>query len=82
MATDQEIPFRGWIASLSNGETVFETEESIEGMSAWQYLRKRCADEGLYVTQIRLHTWRSNFHRHFRFRWLLSILGLYQRFIQ
>jgi len=54
MATDQEIPFRGWIASLSNGETVFEAEEPVEGMSAWQYLRKRCADEGLYVTQIRL----------------------------
>lgn len=53
-ASDQKTPFRGWIASLSNGETVFETESPIEGMSSWQYLRKRCADENLHLTQIRL----------------------------
>lgn len=47
-ASDQKEPFRGWIASLSNGETIFE------GMSSWQDLIIRCANEGLYLTQIRL----------------------------
>lgn len=53
-ATGKNQPFRGWIASLSNGETIFETEQSIEGMSSWQYLKKRCAEEKLHLTQIRL----------------------------
>lgn len=46
--------FRGWIASLSNGETVFEGQEVTGEQSPWQKLRTRCQAEGLYVTQIRL----------------------------
>jgi len=46
--------FRGWIASLSNGETAFEGMEIAGELSPWQTLVKKCKDEGLYVTQIRL----------------------------
>lgn len=47
--------FRGWIASLSNGETAFELTEVAGEASSWQQLKKICDDNSdLYVTQIRL----------------------------
>lgn len=46
--------FRGWIASLSNGETAFEGQELAGESSPWQQLVKKCKDEDIYVTQIRL----------------------------
>lgn len=45
---------QGWIASLSNGETIFETEPMPGQLSAWQALLRRLKDEGLSITQIRL----------------------------
>lgn len=49
-----EDKFQGWIASLSNGETVFESPSTSGEISAWQKLRARCEKEGISVTQIRL----------------------------
>lgn len=43
----------GWIASLSNGETVFQND--VEGeISSWQQLRTRCEEQNLYITMIRV----------------------------
>jgi hypothetical protein len=53
-ASGPQDPFRGWIASLSNGETIFEAQSEPGERSAWQQLRNRCADEGLHLTQLRL----------------------------
>lgn len=47
-------PFSGWIASLSNGETVFETKEVEGELSPWQSLKQRCKEENLNITQLRL----------------------------
>lgn len=49
-----ENPFSGWIASLSNGETVFESKEVAGEPSPWQRLKQRCEEENLNLTQIRL----------------------------
>jgi hypothetical protein len=46
--------FEGWIASLSNGETVFETPPVPGEHSAWQALLRRLKAEGLRITQLRL----------------------------
>lgn len=48
------VVFRGWIASLSNGETAFEGSEVPGEASPWQQLKKMCDESDLYVTQIRL----------------------------
>lgn len=48
------VKHQGWIASLSNGETVFQTENVLGERSAWGKLIDRCADEGLWLTQIQL----------------------------
>lgn len=47
---------QGWVASLSNGETVFQEEPAHEPnqKSSWTKLRMRCEEEGLYITQIQL----------------------------
>lgn len=56
-----ERKHQGWVASLSNGETVFETPDIPGQPKAWGRLMQRCLDEGLYVTQIQLqiagNTW-------------------------
>ena len=44
----------GWIASLSNGETVFESPPVPGKHSAWQSLLRRLQSENLYITQMRL----------------------------
>jgi hypothetical protein len=55
MANESGTKHSGWIASLSNGETVFE-EEPIPGeRTSWGKLIERCeADLELFVTQIQL----------------------------
>lgn len=55
MASKSGTKHRGWIASLSNGETVFQTP-NVEGeRTAWGKLIDRCsADPELFVTQIQL----------------------------
>jgi hypothetical protein len=50
----QEQKFTGWIASLSNGETVHEWFTGSGQRSSWQHLIARCRKENLYVTQMRL----------------------------
>lgn len=44
----------GWIASLSNGETVFETPPVPGKHSAWQSLLRRLQIENIRITQMRL----------------------------
>lgn len=45
---------RGWVASLSNGETIFETAPVPGEISSWQKLLLRLKDEELKITQMRL----------------------------
>lgn len=45
---------QGWVASLSNGETVFETEPVDGEVSAWKKLQGRLKEEELKITQMRL----------------------------
>lgn len=47
-------PHRGWIASLSNGETVFETSSSKGELSPWQSLLQRCQNGTVKINQLRL----------------------------
>lgn len=46
--------FKGWIASLSNGETVHETEWKEGEPSPWRLLLNRLKEENLTITQLRL----------------------------
>lgn len=45
---------QGWVASLSNGETVFEGEQVPGERTPWGKLIERCEEEGLWVTQLQL----------------------------
>jgi hypothetical protein len=54
MTTKKADPHQGWVASLSNGETVLEWKTEPGERSAWGQLKERCAEEGLYLTQIQL----------------------------
>ena len=55
MADKTKPKHRGWIASLSNGETVFEAPPQPGERTSWGKLVDRCAaDPDLYVTQIQL----------------------------
>lgn len=45
---------RGWVASLSNGETVFQTADIPGELSPWQRLLERCREEDIYITQIQM----------------------------
>ena len=45
---------RGWVASLSNGETIFQTDEVPGEPTPWRKLVERCAEEDLWLTQIQL----------------------------
>lgn len=47
-------PFRGWIASLSNGETVWETPPVPGEKTAWQALLDRLTNENLKMTGLRV----------------------------
>jgi len=51
---NSESKHQGWIASLSNGETVFQTENVLGERTAWGKLIDRCNEEGLWLTQIQL----------------------------
>lgn len=59
--TNNESKHQGWVASLSNGETVLETAPVPGERTAWGKLQERCQEEGLFVTQIQLqidgNTW-------------------------
>ena len=45
---------QGWVANLSNGETVFEGELVPGERTPWGKLIERCMEEDLFVTQIQL----------------------------
>lgn len=46
--------FQGWIASLSNGETVHELPMLDGQLSPWQALLRRLREEDLQITMLRL----------------------------
>jgi len=52
--TKKASPHQGWVASLSNGETVLEWIPEKGERSAWGQLQERCVEEGLHLTQIQL----------------------------
>ena len=45
---------QGWVASFSNGDTVFEEKSEPGQLTAWSKLKQRCVDEGIHITQIQL----------------------------
>lgn len=50
---DSTVPFNRWVASLSNGETIFENEIPGEDPS-WVRLARYVEDNGLSITNLRL----------------------------
>lgn len=50
---DPTVPKERWVASLSNGETVYENNLDGE-RPAWVRLGDYCRDKGLYITGLRL----------------------------
>ncbi len=50
----RQQPFQGWIASLSNGDTVWETPPVPGEKSSWQKLIDRLGRENLKVTGLRV----------------------------
>jgi len=46
--------FQGWTATLSNGDTVWETEPVAGEKSAWQKLLDRLTQENLKITSLRV----------------------------
>lgn len=50
---DATVPESRWVASLSNGETVYENNIK-DQPPAWERLGKYCEDEDLSVTYLRL----------------------------
>jgi len=55
-------PFNGWIATLSNGENIFERPPVPGERSAWQKLIGRLHAEGLKITSLRLQNGRHTIH--------------------
>lgn len=45
---------QGWVASLSDGSTVFEEPPVPGERTSWGKLQERCKKDGLWVTQIQL----------------------------
>ncbi len=45
---------QGWVASLSSGETIFQTPTLPKVLSPWNQLLARCEEEDIYITQIQL----------------------------
>ena len=51
-ASDEHVPEGRWIASLSNGETIYEDEHPHE-CSCWERLGSYCKTNSLIITQMR-----------------------------
>ena len=49
-----DVPKNRWVASLSNGETIFE-DELKDQPPAWKRLAEYCEDHDLSITNLRLH---------------------------
>ena len=56
MANENKVRHQGWVASLSNGETVFQEPNLPGERTAWGKLVDRCAasNKELWVTQIQM----------------------------
>ncbi len=54
METYVKEKHQGWVASLSNGETVFQTPNIPGERTAWGKLQERCEEEEIFITQIQL----------------------------
>jgi len=54
--------FRGWIANLSNGETIFETPWEKGKLTPWRQLLERLKNENLKITRMRLQMGGRTFH--------------------
>lgn len=51
---DEFVPKERWVASLSNGETIYEDRRPhLE--PAWERLGKYCRENNLWLTNLRLH---------------------------
>jgi hypothetical protein len=50
---DEFVPPNRWIASLSNGETIFEDHKKNEDV-AWERLARYVEENGLSITQLRV----------------------------
>lgn len=51
---NENVRHQGWVASLSNGETVFEAEPAPGEVTPWRSLVNRCTEEGIWITQLQL----------------------------
>lgn len=49
-----DVPKERWVASLSNGETIFENVIK-DVVPAWERLAEYCKDKDLSITGLRLH---------------------------
>jgi hypothetical protein len=50
---DATVPESRWVASLSNGETIYENNRK-DLLPAWERLGEYCRDHDLWVTNLRL----------------------------
>lgn len=50
---DINVPKNRWVASLSNGETIYEDEKKGEE-AAWSRLARYCEDKDISITNLRL----------------------------
>lgn len=58
----RQSPFRGWIANLSDGSTVWETSPVPNEKTAWQKLIDRLHSENLKITALRLQRGGTTIH--------------------
>jgi len=54
--------FRGWIANLDSGETIFETPWEKGKSTPWRQLLERLKKENLKITRMRLQMGGRTFH--------------------
>lgn len=57
-----EDRFQGWIATLSNGDTIWETEPVPNELSPWKKLLIRVKQENLKITSLRVQRGRITLH--------------------
>jgi len=58
----EEEKFQGWIATLSNGDTVWETEPVPGELRPWQKLISRLNQENLKITSLRVQRGKVTLH--------------------
>lgn len=58
----EQTAHQGWIASLSNGQTIFEYPPSVGEPSSWQQLLTWCRETGVVITMMRLQRGVTTLH--------------------